>query len=217
MEPSSQLFSLVMLGDFNPKIFQPAWFGREGIIRLGESDEANLEIIHPDIVVFTLDWLRLQVTREQFVVQTELDPYDRVIRDLVVSTFKKLIHTPIHSMGINRHMHFRVSDEDTWNNIGHTLAPKEKWLKIMNDPGLNKLVMVDKKRNNGYKGFLKVTVEPSEKIRPGIYFTVNDHYEVEDKKSSFGANEILDVLDKNWDASINNAKEKIEKLMESLI
>ena len=31
--PEIKAFSIVLLGDFNPKIFQPAWFSAQGLIR----------------------------------------------------------------------------------------------------------------------------------------------------------------------------------------
>ena len=44
--------SIVLIGNFNPKIFQPAWFGSEGLIQKKEAEQSTIEIIHPDVVIF---------------------------------------------------------------------------------------------------------------------------------------------------------------------
>ena len=65
-KPEIEGMSIVFRGDFNPKIFQPAWFAAQGLIRNEEADEAKIEIIHPTIVVFSLDWLRIQIEPNRF-------------------------------------------------------------------------------------------------------------------------------------------------------
>ncbi len=75
--------SIVLLGNFNPKIFQPAWFVAEGLLQHQEADEANIEIIHSSVVIFRTDWMRMEVTQDRFIVTTSKEPYDRVLRDLV--------------------------------------------------------------------------------------------------------------------------------------
>jgi hypothetical protein len=47
--PEIQGISIVLLVDFNPKIFQPAWFAAQNLIRQQEADEATIHIkVHPD-------------------------------------------------------------------------------------------------------------------------------------------------------------------------
>ena len=98
--PDIQSLSVVFLGDFNPKIFQPAWFAAQGLIRQQEAEEAKVDIIHPEVVSFSLEWLALQVTREQCALTTTQEPYYVVMRDLIVGTFNLLQHTPLHKLGI---------------------------------------------------------------------------------------------------------------------
>jgi len=86
---------IVLLGDFNPKIFSPAWFSAYDIIGEIESEEANLEVIHKDVTIFSLDWFRLQVTQDRFSVFTEQEAYFEKLIDLVFNTFTNLIHTPL--------------------------------------------------------------------------------------------------------------------------
>lgn len=57
--------SLVLLGDFNPIIFQPRWFMSENLITQAESDDADVQIVHPDVTTFQLPWIGINVTRDR--------------------------------------------------------------------------------------------------------------------------------------------------------
>src|SRR5437870_4919946 len=95
LKPEIDAHSVVFVGDFNPKIFQPAWFAAQNLLRQEEADAAKIEIIHPEIVRFSLDWLHVEVVHERFKASTLQFPYFEILRDLTVGTFKILRHTPI--------------------------------------------------------------------------------------------------------------------------
>jgi hypothetical protein len=82
MPPSPQLrgLSLVLIGDFNPTIFQPRWFSSEGILTEEEAKAANVQVVHSDVTMFDLPWLRLLVNRERFEAGCTAQPYfERVV------------------------------------------------------------------------------------------------------------------------------------------
>ncbi|MGH7802265.1 MAG: hypothetical protein ACREOW_16845 [Thermodesulfobacteriota bacterium] len=129
--PKIQGLSIVLVGDFNPKIFQPAWFGMEGLIRKNEVETADIQIIHSDVVAFNVkDWLSFNVTRERLSAETAQEAYYEILRDLIVGTFKILRHTPIKMMGINHTRHFLMDSEQEWHKFGDKLAPKEYWKSL---------------------------------------------------------------------------------------
>ncbi len=99
--PKIQGHTIVLLGNFNPKIFQPIWFSTEELLQKQEAEKANIEIIHPDVTIFSLDWLRVTVTPERFSAETTQESYYEAVRDLIIGTFSLLRHTPITKMGIN--------------------------------------------------------------------------------------------------------------------
>ena len=114
--------SIVLLGSFNPAIFQPAWFAKQGLLPAGEAENAEINLIHPEFVSFTAGWLQLQVTQSQFLASTTEDPLE-ALRDLVLGTFSLLRHTPVSKMGVNRDVHIRMPDESSWHAVGHALVP----------------------------------------------------------------------------------------------
>lgn len=208
--------SIVLIGNFNPKIFQPAWFGSEGLIQKKEAEQSTIEIIHPDVVIFSLEWLRVMVTRERFSVETFQEPFDEILRDLVLGTFKLLRYTPITQIGINRDMHFQMESEEKWHAVGHKLAPKELWTGLLEDPGMLRLTM-EGKRSDGLKGCIRVTIEPSGKVHPGVSFQYNDHFETKDPISTVGSDEIINILNNCWKESYDKSKNIIYSLLERLL
>ena len=206
----------VLRGHFNPIIFSPVWFASEKLIRKEEAEKAKTQIVHPDVVSFNLDWLRLQVTRDMFFVETMKEPYEEFLLDLILGTFKLLRHTPLKAMGITRSEHFRIDSIEKWHEIGHTLAPKNIWNDILDNPGLNSMSITESKRRDGLKGFIRVQVEPSRRVHPGIFVLINDHYEVNDPKETQGGDEIINILENKWEESLKRSNQIIIQLMEKL-
>jgi|SRR3990172_3463060 len=218
-KPKVQGHNIVLIGNFNPKIFQPAWFGAEGLLSKQETEKANIQIIHPDVVIFSIEeLLKLEVTRERFVLSTTQEPYDEVIRDLALGTFRLLRHTPIIKMGINRDMHFQIESEKKWHEIGHKLAPKELWRDILENPGMRTLTMEEsKRRDDGLKGYIRVKIEPSNKVYLGVFFSINDHFETQEPSSTVGSDEIIDILSSSWEKSCKRSKSIIYSLLGKLL
>ncbi len=202
--------TIVLIGDFNPAIFYPVWFANEGLIRKKEAEKAEIHVVHPDVCSFTLEWLNFYVSRTQLSLETMQEQYEEVLRDLTLSTFKILRYTPIIKMGINTQSHWRINTTEKWHEIGHKLAPKNMWNKLFKNPGLRKLTIQESPREDGLKGHIQVNVEPSTHINPGLFFSINDHFEIADETTKSGSDEIMDILDKSWNDSCKKAK-KINK------
>jgi hypothetical protein len=215
-QPKIQSHVIVLLGNFNPKIFQPAWFASHGLIKESEAEEAELRILHNDVVVFSLGWMDLEVTRERLVAKTSQEPYYEVIRDFVLGTFSLLRYTPITALGINLEYHFSVTDEEKWNNAGHRLAPKDVWLDVLERPGLLALAMQGQ-RSDGLKGFVRFDVQPSLAERPGLYFLVNNHFEIEKPESGNFADVTCQILADRWKLCMNESEEKVYTLLGRLL
>lgn len=210
--PELKACSIVLVGELNPKIFQPAWFAIESIIGKKEADNADIKIIHPDIVVFGLGWLELQVTRDRFMVVTSQEAYYESLRDFVVSTFMKLQHTPIHMLGINWDYHYPLKNAEELGKIFNTLSPKSHWDKIFDAPNFISLTIQDTSRSSGLKGYYNLKIEPSSKTINGLFLNCNDHYELSDIRALHGSMEILEILNSQWKYSYEKSNTIIEKI-----
>jgi hypothetical protein len=205
--------SIVLLGDFNPKIIQPSWLAGQDLIAKSEAEAADVKIITPDVSVFKLEWLTLEVTRERFSASTTQAAFFEVVRDLVVGTFSILRHTPARALGINRECHFRVSTVEKWHAFGDRLAPKEIWKPVLEKPGLNTLVLQALPAAN-HLGRVRVQIQPSVRVDPGVFCSINDHYAAEKDQGSAGCEMLINNLRDYWSASMQKSREIILKIIE---
>lgn len=223
IEPEISGVSVVLLGDFNPAIFTPAWFALHGLLPEDVADNADLRIAHQQVTEFAADWLILQVAVDRFSIETLQAPHIR-LRDLVVRIFKEhLHHTPLRAFGINRQVHFRVKSSAERNRIGRTLAPVEPWGAWRQDLGLDdeysgmtSLTMSQvnpEGRPTG--GQINVTVEPSNQIsnrRIGVYVRVNDHY-AGDNAELETAERLMQLFESSFDTSLERSNGIIDHIM----
>jgi len=225
IEPENNSVIIVLVGSFNATIFHPAWFAANNILSKTDLESSEVEIILRGIAVFKVgDWLRIQVEPNRFIAETSEPPFVR-LSDLVFKTFREaLIHTPISKLGINRHVHFSVGDEETRNKIGKKLAPQEVWgewagciagKKHEKHGGMVSIVMQQVDTDDREIGHIQAKVEPSPLIKngSGIFVEVNDHYEISKDDAWDGAIRITDILAKQFDDSIRRSEWIIDQIM----
>jgi len=215
MQTSPQLegITIVLLGQFNPAIFQPAWLAAEKLVRPQEAESAEVQLIHPEATVMRLEWLQLHVVRDRFQVGTIQSPYFEPLRDLIIGVFSLLNHTPLVALGINHEYHFRLDSEQQWHALGNRLAPKSDW-SLLNKPGLRSLV-IEGQRDDGFDGYIVVKVEPSPRYEHSIYVEVNDHYELRAPTAKYGgAQRLLEILTSEWVNSMQRSAKLGQKLIE---
>ncbi len=199
--------SIIILGSFNPAIFHPAWFKANGLIKPQEVESAKLEVTHPFVSIFSVEWFRLQAEPERFAVQTNDEVHFELISDLVIGTFSLLEHTPVKAMGMNRMMHFKMDSKEVWHAFGDKIAPKNAWHGIMKEPGLISLTMQEPRE--GLESYIRVKVEPSPQVMPGIFIEVNNHFEIKDNDVQI----ILKLLKESWRDVLVNSRKIADHLM----
>lgn len=158
----------------------------------------------------------MQVTGNNFTAITEDPTKSLPLRDLVAGTFKLLEHTPITGFGFNSFVHSRAANSEQWHAFGHHFAPKESWFKILKEPGLLNLVMLGK-REGSDDSMIRVQIEPSARVQPGVMIAINEHHELpketadttqEDRNKAF-----LSSLLSQWDDFYRYAKNAREHLL----
>lgn len=219
IEPEIGGANVVVVGNFNPAIFTPAWFALHGLLPKNAADNADVGVIGPDFAAFSFDWLILEVTSERFVARTAQEPFVRV-RDLVTRVFDEhLFHTPVRALGINREVHFRAGSLAARDRIGRALAPVEPWGIWGQELGLDGLhggltsLTMSQFKPDGRPagGEINVKVERSVVIgdkRFGVYVRVNDHYALgeADERS-------MTLLEKNFEPSLKRSDGIIDHVM----
>ena len=191
--------TIVLLGHFNPLIFRPDWFAGKQLIAAQEADAAEIQIVHPDVVAFGLSWLSLSIERERFVAHATQEPLIR-LNDLVLGCFSRFPETPITKMGINRLVHFRISAPSEWDTVRDILAPTAPWDDFLVDGagqrlgGMQSLLVQRSTRPDEFRGYTQVKVEASNKIKPGIFIEVNDHFDLDEGGKPTDARSAVNVL-----------------------
>ena len=169
--------NVVVKGAFNPGIFSPAWLLGQDLIGNEEYEAAAVEVITREVAIFSVGWLRCQVTIDQLLFATTKADESERLRDAVVGVLRALAHTPIGALGINRVVHFDVGDFERWHAIGDALVPKAPWEGVLILPGM-KNVGILAVRPDLYGGNINVEVEPSGRVPHGIFVSHNDHFEL---------------------------------------
>ena len=202
--------AIVILGIFNPAIFHPFWFNAKGLIKSEEAETSKIEITHPTITIFSMEWCKVQVEPNRFIIQAASPLHFEQIEDLTLGTFSLMDSTPTNALGINRMMHFKLESRETIDAFGDMIAPKEVWKEFMHDPGVSTLVMVDPKEKA--KRITQITVQRSNRLEFGVYIAINNHFDIEDKT----ARTLINILKESWEDSIKTSGEKANLLLDKV-
>ncbi len=215
--------SIVLVGEFKPAIFTPAWFTLHGLLPEGTEESAQLQVVHQQLTAFSAEWLRLEVTPDRFLGETLQAPHIR-LRDFFVRVLREHLHKScLFALGVNRNVHFQVRSVAARDRIGRTLAPVEPWgtwkdvLGLDGKHGGMTSLTMSQRRPEGRPegGNINVKVEPSNRIGQegrGVYVAVNDHYAGDE--SEFGsAGQLTGILDDNFETSLERSEGIIDHIM----
>lgn len=217
--PETTHTAAVLRGRFNPQIFQPAWVAAQGLIRGAEAEAAEIAIIHPEVVAYSLDWARVEVERETLVIRTtSKTEAPEQVRDLALGMIRILSHTPIYGVGIQFAAHYPMADESARDELLDLVVPQTSWDRMLESPALASLTMQGERINRdiGRAGNALVTVEPSRKLLPhGIYIAVAEQYEVADpKQPALGSQAAHQALDAIWQTSAAGADSTVSSIFD---
>ena len=201
--------SLIFLGGFNPVIFQPAWFMRNGLIP-DDDDSVEMEAVTNQMTVWGQSWFKVVVVAErcEFHATDEIASF-KGLHDIADGVFSLLPHVPLSSFGVNRFAHFQLESEDAWNRLGFSLFTREPWEGVLGDARM-RTVQVQSQRADEVDGAFTVTVQPSTQFKTAVFVSTNDHYVVD--PNAAGAQEALDRVAQVFDRSVDHSGAVIEQV-----
>lgn len=223
--PERQQYSLVLVGAFNPAMFQPEWFKRNDILSPEDVDLARDEtfsnsiIVTPQLTIFKTSQLNIKIDQNRFEVVADKEPFISVI-DFTTKTFENLGGFMLKAFGFNYSAHYKVKDVATLHAIGDKLAPKECWSTLLGDEctgidrtsGLMAIQMQKRKSDN--TGQYTVILQPSHFVQPGIFMSCNDHTNLNEEHSS--AEDAVDNILKAHSSSLTFMKKVQTDLMDKV-
>ena len=222
VEPEFEDIGIVLIGDFNPAIFNPDWLLENDLVGADAAQRSVIDIIHSDIAQFRVGDIELIIQRNRFQILTRVAPFVAVL-DFAAKTFgETLPHTPVRQFGINRSVHFKVPNQRTRDAIGRILAPTHPWGQWGEDiekssgelqGGMASLSMQEVRRSSSFMRRITATVQPSMMVanKSGIYVSINDHNEPESKDKS--AIPALEALISGFDTSLMDSERIINTVM----
>lgn len=184
--PERKQYSIVLLGNFNPEMFQPEWFRRQNIISEEDADFARNQdshtplIVSPQITVFRTSQMTVQIENRRFEVKADKEPLITLI-DFITKTFENLGAYNITAIGFNYIAHYKVESEAAFHIIGDKLAPKKWWETLLQDEvtGENRksglASMQIKKCKEDSDSYILFTLQVSPAIKNGLMLNCNDH------------------------------------------
>jgi len=225
IEPEVSQVAVVLLGHFNPAIFQPWWMARHGLISDAAAESAQIGVVHPDITAFVIEGqFSFEVQRERLAITRTVSPYI-LVADVISKMFGDLLpHTPVARMGINFMVHFDAGSLAKRDEIGQMLAPPApwgEWGKLVSSGegkmhgGMQSLSMIQRNLDDRPAGHILAKIEPSSRIKgrmSGIYMEINDHYEVPEEQAQ-DARAIVTILQERFDRSLANSRKIVDQIM----
>ena len=159
---------------------------------------------------------------ERFQAVTADPAHYQTLRDLVVSIFRLLEHTPFWTMGMNRDMHFKIETEERWHQHGEILAPKQKWEAIVDRPGLRTSVISQKVpilKVGELQVLRNIRVEPSSRVQPGVYIQLNVEASLpgaaqgDTVRQQHAGHELIKFLSESWNDMLSEAQKIADHLL----
>ena len=208
LKPEIQGASIVVRGSFNPKIYQPMWFQKYDLIREEEAENAEIKIIHNEVTDISFGRFKLLALHDRFVISTTDASFFEPIRDLTLSTFSILEHTPVTAIGLNLMMHYKLASKERLESFFTLIALTEIWSSIIKDPQLTSLTITDIKSDEP-QARLNLKIEPSKRVENGIYFEANNHYGIENNNIQM----MFEILRDSWSDNIKSLNHVVESLL----
>ncbi|MGC3863377.1 hypothetical protein ACPSM1_24690 [Micromonospora chersina] len=207
MEPLDaelEVIDLTFVGLFHPGLLQPAWLARQGLISESEADEADISVITNDLSQFSTEWFTLEVIAERLRVVTQLSAFRLALRDLAVGLTAFMPAVEVKAFGINHSAHFGLGDEQTFHKLGHALAPKDVWSKIVAEPGTLTLQIIGT-RSDERRGSHTYTLQPSKTVENAVFLASNDHYDITSESAAESATAASALLSDVFEESIERS------------
>lgn len=207
--------TIVVIGSFNPAIISPYWLSSKNFIRESEAASAKVNLIHPEITNFDLEWVDFEVSQQRFSIHSSKEPFFDAVIDLAFNIFNILRETPITSYGYNHHKYITLIDEEKYYEFGNRLCPLSNWSAFSN-PRLQRIEILDRESSLKSEGSLTASVNAiSESAIPfGIAITVNDHYNY--KPDSKDNKFLPKYLIENWSFSNSITTETLDNLSKAI-
>lgn len=216
--------SIVLIGKFNPEMFSPDWFLKNGVIREEDAQFAKSQkdkypmIVSNQLTMFITNNLTIKIEMNRFTISANKEPFVE-LKDFVCKTFNNLGALEINAYGFNYGAHYHLNSVHEYQIVGDKLAPKDYWKELLGDEvsgderksGLSAIRMM---KTFDY-GALSLQLEPSAFVKYGVFMTCNDHHNV--SKDSNDAYTVVSEIESLFEESIEKMKNQQKTLLNEVL
>jgi hypothetical protein len=175
---AADVVTIVLTGSFRPVTISPGWLHQQGLIGDADFAATSYELLIPqEAINFRTGWLHCVANPQTLIFDTGQQSEFERLRDLAVGVLRGQADKAVGLMGINRQIHFSVTDQSIWHAVGDGLVHNEIWENVLHVTGMRSVIYWGI-RTDGYGGRVHVQVEPSLKFPPGVFLAYNDHYDL---------------------------------------
>lgn len=215
LQPQREVFSIVLLGDFNPAIFHPLWFSLNGLFADAEAKEADISVIAKELASFTIGGINIQVEKSRLGFTITEPQHEPVLQSTAIGTMMILEHTPVTVLGFNRDMIFDVESDEARNEIGFRLVPKDDWAAFLKPRGM-KLLIFEGERSDCVADQIQFRVSPSGEVPHGVFVGVNQQYMLKTEvreKPELRLGEAMRAMSEDWKSFTQYAKNAVRQVI----
>lgn len=204
--------SIVVVGNFNPKIFHPEWFISKGIVPKWEYEQNEIVCV-PDYANIDLpDGVNLQVFLGKLILRTNAQTGFRTLSDFIVNTFTNLSETPVAQIGMNFTSHIRILGKESWKKLGEKIVPQQPWIDASEFvDGLNEEerfkfglweIIMNLPRPDDLDGYIRAKLNVSNNVNGVVEFALNNHVEID----GLSVENLNSVLTNEWENALDFAQ-----------
>lgn len=216
-------YSIVIIGSFNPEMFHPQWFNRQGIISqedmefaIDQNSQSPL-VVAPQLTIFRTPQMTVQIDTKRFEVKADKEPLISLI-DFVTKTFENLSSYSIKAFGFNFIANYKAESKEEYHKIGDLLAPKGYWEELLNEEitGNDRISGLDfirmKKQKKDSNNYILFTLQSSPFFLNAFMLSCNDHNVLDENNQS--ADRAMDLINERYKEAFDNMQNMQIKLME---
>jgi hypothetical protein len=217
--------TIVLLGNFNPAIFQTYWLDRFKILTTQEIQWAEgkkpkkIELPGSKFIVEEVPYimvtanhtllqvpsLQIEIFPDRYICSSKNKEAFSRIKNVTISIFKVLEHTPIKAVGINFEgdCKFRKGAQEILKDL------------FVNNNSAFKKTFGDEFRIGGAIEFkqdnrkITLKIAGSNTLNDGINFSLNFHDDIEPQQAKLA----IEAVSRNYDTDIKKSKEIIKNLI----
>ena len=204
--------AIVLLGSFNPPIFQPGWFARHGMIEDDLAKAATDVHIDADAAFFLTSEFGCEVTRDRlrlFSVPTT-DRREQ-LGDVAANAFGVLYHTPVGGISMVSFQHVPAKRR-AWATFAPVLASNDNWDGFLAGATVLDRIVLKREIPGPPPGVLGLAAEESTQRKGGVYLSLTHQYTLAGDAADH-AEVASQLLRTTWESAISEGDDLIERVL----